>query len=63
MSGRTAAPGGGFTADLSPDISEGEEDWRVSRIGADQTTTQNGGTLHLSKSTDLMDHRDTSPAP
>jgi len=53
---------GGFAVEFSPDFSEGEGRWWVSRIGADQIPTQKGGTFHLSKKTALMNHSDTSPA-
>ena len=54
---------GGFTVEFSPDFSEGEGRWWVSRIGADQTAAQNGGTFHLSKKIALMNRSDTPPAP
>jgi len=54
---------GGFTVELSPDFSEGEGRWWVSRIGADHAATQKGGTFHLSKKTALLNHSDTPPAP
>jgi hypothetical protein len=54
---------GGFTVELSPDFSEGEGRWWVSRIGADQTAAQKSGTFHLSKKTARMNHSDTPPAP
>jgi hypothetical protein len=54
---------GGFTVELSPDFSEGEGRWWVSRIGVDQAPKEKGGTFHLSKRTALMNHSDTSPAP
>jgi hypothetical protein len=53
---------GGFTVEFSPDFSEGEGRWWVSRLGANQTATQKEGTFHLSKKTALMDHSDTPPA-
>jgi len=53
---------GGYTVEFSPDFSEGEGRWWVSRIGADQTAAQKVGTFHLSKKTALMDHSDTPPA-
>lgn len=40
---------GGFIVELSPDFSEGEGRWWISRIGADHAPTQKGGTFHLSK--------------
>jgi hypothetical protein len=33
MSGHTTAPGGGYTVEPSPDISEWEGHWWVSRVG------------------------------
>jgi len=54
---------GGFTVEFSPDFSEGEGRWWISRIGADHAPTQKGGTFHLSKKTALMNHSDTSPVP
>jgi hypothetical protein len=48
---------GGFTVKFSPDFSEGEGRWWVSRIGADQTPTQKGGTFHLSRKTACMNHK------
>ncbi len=54
---------GGFTVEISPDFSEGEGHWWISRIGTDHAPTQKGGTFHLSKKTALMNHSDTSPAP
>ena len=54
---------GGFTVEFSPDFSEGEGRWWVSRIGANQTPTQKEGTFHLSKKTALMDQSDTPSAP
>jgi len=54
---------GGFTVEFSPDFSEGEGRWWVSRIGANQTSAQKEGTFRLSKKIALMDHRDTPPAP
>ena len=54
---------GGFTVELSPDFSEGEGRWWVSRIGADHAPMQKGGTFHLSKKTALMDQSDIPPAP
>ncbi len=51
---------GGFAVEFSPDFSEGEGRWWVSRIGADQIPTQKGGTFHLSKKTGRMNHSDTS---
>jgi len=54
---------GGFTVEFSPDFSEGEGRWWVSRIGADQTATQKGGTFHLSRKIALMNHSDTSTTP
>ena len=54
---------GGFTVEFSPDFSEGEGRWWVSRIGANQTPTQKEGTFHLSKKTALVDQSDTPPAP
>jgi hypothetical protein len=40
---------GGFTVEFSPDSSEGEGRWWVSRIETDHASTQKGGTFHLSK--------------
>jgi hypothetical protein len=54
---------GGFTVEFSPDFSEGEGRWWVSRIGADDAATQKGGTFHLSKKTALINHGNTPPAP
>ena len=54
---------GGFTVEFSPDFSEGEGRWWVSRIGADDAATQKGGTFHLSRKIALMNHSDTPPAP
>ena len=54
---------GGFTVEFSPDFSEGEGRWWVSRIGTNQTPTQKEGTFHLSKKIALMDHSDTPSAP
>ena len=54
---------GGFTVEFSPDFSEGEGRWWVSRIGANQTAKQKEGTFHLSKKTALMNHSGTLPAP
>ena len=54
---------GGFTVEFSPDFSEGEGRWWVSRIGANQTPAQKGGTFHLSRKIALMDHTDTPPIP
>ena len=54
---------GGFIVELSPDFSEGEGRWWVSRIGADQTDTQKSGTFHLSKKIALMNRGDTPPVP
>ncbi len=54
---------GGFTVEFSPDFSEGEGRWWISRIGADHGPTQKGGTFHLSKKTALMNLSNTSPAP
>lgn len=54
---------GGFTVELSPDFSEGEGRWWVSRIGADQTAAHKGGTFHLSRKIALMNQSDTPPAP
>ena len=54
---------GGFTVEFSPDFSEGEGRWWVSRIGADQLATQKAGTFHLSKKTALLNHSITPPAP
>jgi hypothetical protein len=54
---------GGFTVEFSPDFSEGEGRWWVSRIGTDQSLTQKEGTFHLSRKIALMDHSDTPPAP
>jgi len=62
MSGHTTAPDGGFAVEFSPDFSEGEGRWWVSRIGADQARTQKGGTFHLSKKTALMDQSNTPQA-
>jgi hypothetical protein len=50
---------GGLTVEFSPEISEGEGRWWVSRIGYGHAATQNGGTFHLSKKTALMNHSDT----
>jgi hypothetical protein len=63
MSGHTTAPDGGFAVEFSPDFSEGEGRWWVSRIGADQTRTQKGGTFYSSKKTALTHHSETAPAP
>jgi hypothetical protein len=54
---------GGFTVEFSPDFSQGEGRWWVSRIGANQTPTQKEGTFHLSRKIALMDQSDTPPAP
>ncbi len=54
---------GRFTVELSPDFSEGEGRWWVSRIGTDHAPTQKGGTFHLSKKTALLNRGDTSPGP
>lgn len=54
---------GGFTVEFSPDFSEGEGCWWVSRVGADQAPTEKGGTFHLSRKTASMNHSDTRPAP
>jgi len=54
---------GGFTVEFSPDFSEGEGRWWVSRIGADHAPMQKGGTFHLSKKTALMDQSNIPPAP
>jgi hypothetical protein len=54
---------GGFTVEFSPDFSEGEGRWWVSRIGADHGATQKSGTFHLSRKTTSMNHSDTPPAP
>ena len=51
---------GGCTVECSPDFSEGEGRWWISRIGAD-IRPRKGGTFHLSKKTALMKHSDTSP--
>ena len=53
---------GGFTVEFSPDFSEGEGRWWVSRIGADHAPTQKGGTFHLSRKTAILNHRPPSPA-
>jgi hypothetical protein len=53
---------GGFTVELSPDFSEGEGRWWVSRMGADHAPMHKGGTFHLSKKTALLKHSDTPPA-
>jgi hypothetical protein len=54
---------GGFAVEFSPDFSEGEGRWWVSRIGADHAAMQNGGTFHLSRKTASISHSETSPAP
>ncbi len=54
---------GGFTVEFSPDFSEGEGRWWVSRIGTNHSPTQKKGTFHLSKKIALMDHSDTPSAP
>jgi hypothetical protein len=54
---------GGFTVEFSPDFSEGEGCWWISRIGADHAPTQKGGTFHLSKKTALLSLSNTSLAP
>jgi hypothetical protein len=54
---------GGFTVEFSPDFSEREGRWWISRIGADHAPAQKDGTFHLSKRTALMNHSDTSPVP
>jgi hypothetical protein len=54
---------GGFTVELSPDFSEGEGRWWVSRVGGHQTASQKGGTFHLSKKTARKDFSNTSAAP
>jgi len=54
---------GGFTVEFSPDFSEGEGRWLVSRIGTNQTPAQKEGTFHLSKKIALMDRSDTPPLP
>ena len=54
---------GGFTVEFSPDFSEGEGRWWVSRIGTNQTLTHKEGTFHLSRKIARMDHSATPPAP
>jgi len=54
---------GRFTVEFSPDFSDGEGRWWVSRIGADHAPAQKGGTFHLSKKTALINLSDTSPVP
>jgi hypothetical protein len=54
---------GGCTVEFSPDFSEGEGRWWYSRIGADHTPKQKGGTFHLSKKAVLLKQSDTPPAP
>jgi len=63
VGGHTTAPGGGFAVEFSPDFSEREGRWWVSRIEANQTPTQKEGTFHLSRKIALMDQSDTPPAP
>jgi hypothetical protein len=45
---------GGFLVEFSPDFSEGEGQWWISRIGTDYAPMQKGGTFHLSKKTASM---------
>jgi hypothetical protein len=52
---------GGFTVEFSPDFSEGDGRWWVSRIGADRAPTQKGGAFHLSKKTALLNLSNTAP--
>jgi len=54
---------GGFTVEFSPDFSEGEGRWWVSRIGTNHTPTQKEGTFHFSQKTARMNSSDTPPAP
>lgn len=54
---------GGFTVELSPDFSEGEGRWWVSRIGANQTATKKAGTFHLTRKTAVLNRSITPPAP
>ena len=54
---------GGFTVELSPDYSEGEGRWWVSRVKGEHTASQKGGTFHLSKKTARKDLSKTSTAP
>ena len=54
---------GGFTVEFSPDFSEGEGRWWVSRLGTNHSPTQKEGTFYLSKKIALMDHSDTPSAP
>ena len=54
---------GGCTVEFSPDFSEGEGRWWYSRIGADHTLKQKGGTFHLSTKAVLLKQSDTPPAP
>lgn len=53
----------GCMVECSTDCSEEERRWWYSRIGTDHALTQTGGTLHLGKTTALMGHSDTPPAP
>jgi hypothetical protein len=54
---------GGFTVEFSPNFSEGEGRWWVSRIGTNQSPTQKAGTFHLSKKNALLNRSDTPPIP
>jgi hypothetical protein len=54
---------GGFMVEFSPDCSEGEGRWWISRIGTDHAPTQKGGTFHFGKKTALMNHSDTPSEP
>ena len=54
---------GGFTVELSPDFSEGEGRWWISRVGDDHTASQKSGTFHLSKKTARKDFSSTSAVP
>jgi hypothetical protein len=54
---------GGFTVEFSPDFSEGEGRWWVSRIGTKQLLRQKAGTFHLSKKNALLNRSGTPPIP
>lgn len=54
---------GGFVVEFSSDFLEGEGRWWYSRIGTDHAPMQKGGTFHLRKTTNRMNHREIRPAP
>jgi len=54
---------GGFTVMFSPDFQEGEGRWWYSRIGADQSPTQPGGTFHLSRTPSTSTVAETLQSP